>query len=79
VADVGVVRSDELIVALIVPMRGSEPTEDELLAFARAGLASHQAPDAIRFVEALPRNSVGKLIRGELSRLAAGPASEARR
>ena len=79
VADVGVTWSDERIVALVVPVNGSEPTEDELLAFARAGLASHQAPDAIRFVEALPRNSVGKLIRGELSRLAVGPASEARR
>ena len=44
----------------------SETTEQELLAWCREHLAAHQVPAVVTFVDRLPRNSVGKLIRAEL-------------
>ena len=50
--------------ALVVPSAGSQPTEQDILAVA------HQAPASVTFVDRLPRNSVGKLLRAELRALA---------
>jgi acyl-coenzyme A synthetase/AMP-(fatty) acid ligase len=47
-----------------------EGTEQEILAFGRQQLAAHQAPASVTFVDRLPRNSVGKLLRAELRALA---------
>jgi len=66
VADAGVVKTGRGVGALIVPSPGSGVTEQEILAYGRQHLASHEAPTAVRFVDQLPRNSVGKLIRPEL-------------
>jgi acyl-CoA synthetase (AMP-forming)/AMP-acid ligase II len=66
VADAGVVKTGRGVAALIVPSPGSGLTEQEILAYGRQHLASHEAPTAVRFVDQLPRNSVGKLIRPEL-------------
>jgi O-succinylbenzoic acid--CoA ligase len=44
----------------------------ELLAFCRSHLAPYKVPRRIEFVQALPRNAAGKLLRREL-----GPAAEA--
>ena len=52
----------------------SEATEAEILAYGRQHLAAHQAPTLVRFVDRLPRNSVGKLLRARLHALLA-PAS----
>ena len=38
--------------------------------FARAGLAVFKHPERVQIVEQLPRNSVGKVVRGELAQLA---------
>jgi len=73
VVDVGVVGvpgdPDTGLVAFVVPA-ASGATEDELLAFAGWRLAPHEVPASVRFVERLPRSSVGKLIRSELRALA---------
>jgi fatty-acyl-CoA synthase len=71
IADAGVVQvvandRHEVIVAFVVVSAGSEATEDEVLAFGRQHLDPHQAPASVTFVERLPRNSVGKLIRTDL-------------
>jgi fatty-acyl-CoA synthase len=42
-------------------------TEDELIAFARERLARFKVPKAVRFVDELPRNSMGKIQKGELA------------
>ena len=52
-------------------------TEDDLLLFCRGHLAPYQVPASITFVDRLPRNAVGKLVRDELSKLAAGGRSGA--
>jgi fatty-acyl-CoA synthase len=66
VADAGVVGTGRGVTALIVRSPGSALTEQEILGYGRKHLAPHEAPTAVRFVERLPRNSVGKLIRSEL-------------
>jgi acyl-coenzyme A synthetase/AMP-(fatty) acid ligase len=79
VADAGVVQllSDgdgEVVVALVVLSAGSKATTQEILADARQHLAAHQAPTSVTFVDRLPQNTVGKLLRAQLPTLASPPA-----
>jgi fatty-acyl-CoA synthase len=79
VADAGVVQllSDgggEVVVALVVLSAGSKATAQEILAYARQHLAAHQAPTSVTFVDRLPRNTVGKLLRAQLPALISPPA-----
>ena len=61
----------ERICAIVVPRPGAEPTLESVCAhFQRAGVAIFKHPERLRVVAQLPRNSVGKVLRGELSRLA---------
>ncbi len=78
VADAGVVGAPGTlggtVAALVVLSPGAATTEDDLLVYCRSRLAPHQVPTSITFVDGLPRNPVGKLVRDELSKLAAlGP------
>jgi acyl-CoA synthetase (AMP-forming)/AMP-acid ligase II len=57
------------VAAVVVPAAGSRVTEQEILAFGREHLAAHQAPALLRFVDRLPRNPVGTLLRAELAAL----------
>jgi fatty-acyl-CoA synthase len=52
------------ITAVVVP-RG-EVTEQELIAHAREGLPPFKAPKRVLFVDALPRNASGKILKREL-------------
>jgi len=66
VAEAAVVgRSDpeygEAPVAFVVPAAGTSPEETALLAGCRERLAAFKVPTAVRFVEALPRNALGKV------------------
>ncbi|HZF87886.1 acyl-CoA synthetase [Streptomyces sp.] len=54
----------EAITAFVVP-RG-EPTEAELIAHARERLTPFKAPKRVVFVDALPRNASGKILKREL-------------
>jgi fatty-acyl-CoA synthase len=56
--------------AFVAVRAGEETTEQQLLTFCRQHLAPHQVPASVAFVDRLPRNSVGKLIRPELRALA---------
>ena len=80
IADVAVALAvsggGEVVVALVVASAGSEPTEAEILAFAAGHLAAHEVPAVVRFVDRLPRNSVGKLIRSSLPALASEGGTE---
>ena len=74
VADAGVVQVPTKVgggvAAIVVLAPGAEATEEEILAFGRQQLAAHQAPASVTFVDRLPRNSVGKLLRAQLRALA---------
>jgi acyl-CoA synthetase (AMP-forming)/AMP-acid ligase II len=83
VADVGVADlpaegKDEAGVAFVVLSAAAGATEEELLAFCRQRLAPHQVPASVTFVERLPRNSVGKLIRAQLRALASRDSADRR-
>ncbi|MFD9366543.1 fatty acyl-CoA synthetase [Streptomyces sp. NPDC060020] len=54
----------EAVTAVVVP-RG-EVTEAELMTYARERLAHFKAPKRILFVDALPRNASGKILKREL-------------
>ncbi|MFG3040870.1 fatty acyl-CoA synthetase [Streptomyces sp. NPDC048330] len=69
VAEVAVIglpdeRWIEAVTAVVVP-RG-EVAEAELIAHAREGLAAFKAPKRVHFVDALPRNASGKILKREL-------------
>jgi len=78
VADAGVVQvlaegGGEMMAALVVLSAGSQATEQELLAYARRHLPAYQAPASVTFVDRLPRNTVGKLLRAQLPALLSPP------
>jgi acyl-CoA synthetase (AMP-forming)/AMP-acid ligase II len=61
----------ERICALVVPKPGSDPTLESVRAhFERCGLATFKYPERLLCVDQLPRNSVGKLVRRDLARIA---------
>ena len=72
VADVAVIgvahpRWVETPVAFVVPADGRPcPTESELLAHCRERLAGYKKPSAFYFVDALPRNAAGKVVKRDL-------------
>jgi acyl-coenzyme A synthetase/AMP-(fatty) acid ligase len=71
VADAGVAAAsqagtEQVAKAFVVVAPGAETTEQELLAWCRDHLAAPQIPAFVTFVNRLPRNSVGKLVRAQL-------------
>jgi acyl-CoA synthetase (AMP-forming)/AMP-acid ligase II len=57
----------EIVVACIVPSR--DVTEEEILGYCRDNLADFKAPSRIAFVDELPRNATGKILRRNLNAL----------
>ena len=57
----------EQVAAFVVPTDPAAPPDrDELLAFAAERLAGFKRPRILRYVEALPRNALGKVQKYEL-------------
>jgi len=78
VVDAAVVGVDdeewgERLIAVVV--RERDATQEELIAHCRERLTAYKAPKEIRFVDVLPRNAAGKLLRPKLRGVfaAAGP------
>jgi fatty-acyl-CoA synthase len=59
-------RWGEVGKAFIVPKPGAEVTEAAILAHCRTRLAKFKVPVHVAFVEALPRNATGKVLKREL-------------
>ncbi len=63
----------ETVAAFVVAAAQNPPTEDELDRLCIESIARFKRPKAYRFVESLPKNSYGKVLKRELrERLAAG-------
>ena len=56
----------EVVKAVIVPAQGEPPTPEELVAYTKQHLASFKAPQYFSFVDELPRNPMGKVLKTDL-------------
>lgn len=56
----------ETVRAVVALREGSSATEQELIDHCRASLAKFKCPTSVRFVDALPRNPTGKILKREL-------------
>jgi long-chain acyl-CoA synthetase len=56
----------EAVVAVIQPRAGQELREEDIVEHCRARLAGYKKPRRVVFVDALPRNSLGKVVKREL-------------
>jgi len=53
-------------VAFIVPAPGAHPTADDVIAHARERLATYKVPRHVIFVDELPMNATGKVLKAQL-------------
>jgi acyl-CoA synthetase (AMP-forming)/AMP-acid ligase II len=59
------------LLAYVVLKPGSEVSEGDLKAHVKSNLARYKVPREIRFIDELPRNATGKVLKRELKQLAA--------
>ncbi|KQT35319.1 hypothetical protein ASG29_04270 [Sphingomonas sp. Leaf412] len=53
----------ESVRAVVVPRPGAEVDEADVIAWARARIASYKAPRSVRVIDELPKNATGKILR----------------
>ena len=56
----------ETVKALVVKKEGTEPTPASIIGFAKERIASFKCPTSVDFIDALPRNPSGKILKREL-------------
>ena len=56
----------ESVLAIVVPAAGTDPSDDDIIAFARERIATYKCPRAVARIDALPRNPSGKILKTEL-------------
>ena len=64
----------ERIMAFVVPQADAQPSPEELIAYGKESLAGFKVPKEVGFIDALPRNPGGKVLKRVLREKGAGPA-----
>jgi O-succinylbenzoate-CoA ligase len=62
--------------AIVVAAKGESPTADEVLSFCRGKLAAFKLPRSVEFIDEIPRNPTGKILKRILREQFPGPAPE---
>ena len=52
--------------AIVVAVPGAQPSAADIITWARTRIAGFKAPKSVEFIDALPRNPSGKVLRREL-------------
>jgi fatty-acyl-CoA synthase len=73
-AAIGVADADfgQRLLAVVVLNKDGSVSEEDLKAYVKANLARYKVPREIRFLDELPRNATGKVLKRELEETAAG-------
>jgi acyl-CoA synthetase (AMP-forming)/AMP-acid ligase II len=66
----------DAVVAAVVVRRGTTVTAEELVEHCRGQLASYKKPRRIMFVDELPKNASGKILRREMRSMVASIADQ---
>ena len=61
--------------AIVVRRPGTDPSSEELIAFCRERLARYKCPTSVAFIDELPRNPSGKVLKKELREAFATPVT----
>jgi len=56
----------EKVHAVVATKKGASATAEELIAFCKKHIASYKAPKSVEFIDALPKNPSGKILKREL-------------
>ncbi|CAO5162067.1 3-((3aS,4S,7aS)-7a-methyl-1, 5-dioxo-octahydro-1H-inden-4-yl)propanoyl:CoA ligase [Frankia sp. AiPs1] len=70
-------RLGEVGMAFLVRANGHSPNEEEIIAWCRTEMANYKVPRVLRFVDALPVNPVGKIVKPTLRNWATAPRAGA--
>jgi long-chain acyl-CoA synthetase len=59
-------KTGEAVKLFVVKMPGASVSEAEVIAHCRTGMTGYKVPKIVRFVDALPKSTVGKILRRQL-------------
>ena len=59
-------RMGEVAIAFVVPANNSNPESEEIISWSRERIANFKVPRKVIFVESLPTNASGKVLKFEL-------------
>ena len=59
-------KSGEAVRLFVAKAPGSPLTEEDVIAHCRGELAAYKVPKEVRFLDALPKSNVGKILRKDL-------------
>ena len=59
-------KTGEAVKLFVVPTAGSTVTIDEVSEHCKRELTAYKVPKIVRFIDALPKSTVGKILRREL-------------